>query len=83
MTHSNLGEKGLFGLHFHITVHHQRTSGQELQQGRNLEAGAKAEGMEGVLLNGLFTMVYSACFLIKPRTARPRGIPTHNGLGPS
>jgi hypothetical protein len=33
--------------HFHITVHHRRTSGQELKLGRNLEAGADAEAMEG------------------------------------
>jgi hypothetical protein len=28
------GRKGLFSLHFHIVVHHQRKSGQELTQGR-------------------------------------------------
>ena len=39
--------KGRFGLHFYITVHHLRMSGQELIQGRNLEAGADAEAMEG------------------------------------
>jgi hypothetical protein len=44
------GEKGLFvyfGLYFHITVDHQRKSRLELQKGRNLEAGAYAEAMEG------------------------------------
>ena len=41
------GGKGLFSLHFHIAVDHQRKSGQELTQGRNLEAGADAEAMEG------------------------------------
>ena len=40
------GGKGLFGLHFHSTVHHKRKSGQELKQGRILEAGADAEAME-------------------------------------
>jgi hypothetical protein len=39
------GGKGLFGLHFHIILHYQRTR-QELTQGRNLEAGAGAEAME-------------------------------------
>jgi hypothetical protein len=39
--------KTLTGLQFHITVHHQRKSGQELKQGRKLEAGADAEAMEG------------------------------------
>jgi len=41
------GGKGLFGLHFHITVHHQRKSGQELKQGRKLEAGADAKTIKG------------------------------------
>jgi hypothetical protein len=40
------GGKSLFSLHFHTAVHHQRKSGQELTQGRNLEAGADAEAME-------------------------------------
>jgi hypothetical protein len=31
------GGKGLFGLHFHIAVHHQRKSGLELKQGRKQE----------------------------------------------
>ena len=44
---SNLGREGLFGLHFHTVVYHWRRSGQELKQGRNLEAGAEAEAMEG------------------------------------
>jgi hypothetical protein len=42
-----LGGKGLSSLHSHIAVHHQRKSGQELTQGRNLEAGADVEAMEG------------------------------------
>jgi hypothetical protein len=37
------GRKSLFGLHFYIA----RNSGQELKQGRNLEAGPDAEAMEG------------------------------------
>ena len=37
------GRKGLFVLHFHTPVHHQRKSGQELKQGRHLEAGGDAE----------------------------------------
>jgi hypothetical protein len=43
MTKAIWGGKGLFSLCFHITVHHQRKSGQELKQGRNLEAGADTE----------------------------------------
>jgi hypothetical protein len=67
-----LGRKGLFRLHFHMAVHHQRKSGQELKWGRNLEAGADAEaGCEGVLLTGLLPKVCSACSLIEPRTTSP------------
>ena len=36
-------EKGLFGVHFHIVVHHQRKSKQEFKQGLNLEAGGDTE----------------------------------------
>ena len=51
MTEKQVGEKeGLFSLHFHIAVHHQRKSGQELTLGRNLEAGADAEATEGCCL---------------------------------
>jgi hypothetical protein len=56
------GGKGLFGLHFHIALHHWRKSGQELKQGRILEAGAGTEFMELCLL---------ACFLVEPRMTSP------------
>lgn len=46
------GEKGL--LQFHITVHHQRTSRQELKQ--------KRCGGGETLLNGLIFMAWPACF---------------------
>jgi hypothetical protein len=48
------GGKGLFNLHFHSAVHHQRKSGHELTQGGNLEAGADAEAMEGCCLLDCF-----------------------------
>jgi hypothetical protein len=47
MTKASWAGKCLFGLHFHITVHHQRISRQELKPGRNLEAGAEVEVKEG------------------------------------
>jgi hypothetical protein len=34
------GGKGLFDFCVHITIHHWRKSGQELQKSRNLETGA-------------------------------------------
>ena len=44
----NCGRKGLFNLiNFQLIVHHWRKSGEELKQGRSLEAGADAEAMEG------------------------------------
>jgi hypothetical protein len=37
MTKVSWGGKGLFSLHFHIAVHHQRKSGLELKQARKQE----------------------------------------------
>ena len=37
------GGKGLFGLYFHVTVHHQGKPGQQLKQGSVLESGADAD----------------------------------------
>ena len=48
----------------------RRKSGQELKQGRNLEAGADAETMEGAAY-WLVPMACSAYILIEPRTASP------------
>jgi hypothetical protein len=49
------GGKDLFSLHLHIAVYHQRKPGQELTQGRNLEAGADAKAMEGGFLLACYT----------------------------
>jgi hypothetical protein len=51
---ANWGGKGLFSMYFHIAVYHQMKSGQELTQGRNLEAGAVAQAMEGCYLLACF-----------------------------
>jgi hypothetical protein len=40
------GGKGLFSYLFHIAVHHQRQSGQELTQGRNLETETDMEAKD-------------------------------------
>jgi hypothetical protein len=50
-----------------ITVHHHRKPGQELKQGRNIEAGAEVEAMVRCCLL-TFSMHFSACFFIVPRT---------------
>ena len=64
----------MFGSYFHITVHHQRKSGQGLKEGRNLEAGADAEAMEGaadwLAPHGLLSLL----------SYRTRDSTTHNGL---
>lgn len=43
---ASCGGKGLLNLHFHIAIPHQRKSGQEIKQGRNLQVGADAEAMK-------------------------------------
>jgi hypothetical protein len=57
------GGKGLFSLHFYIVVHHQRKSGQELTQGRNLEARTDAEAMEECCLLDCFPWLSQLAFL--------------------
>ena len=69
------GEKGLSGSHFHIVAHHRRMPGQELKQGRDLEAG-DAEAMGGVLLTGSFS-------LHSQRDHLSKGGLTQNEPGPS
>jgi hypothetical protein len=63
MTKKQAREESLLGLHFHITVNHQRKSGQELKHNWNLEAGADTEAMEVCCL-----LACSVCFFIEPRT---------------
>ena len=60
------GRKGLFNFHFHIAVHHQRKSGQELTQSRGLEAGADAEAMEVCCLLDCFPWLAQLAFLQNP-----------------
>jgi len=69
------GVKDLFSLHFHITVHHQRKSGQELKQDRSLEAGVDAEAMECAA----YWLVSQDCFLIEPKTTSSEMAPPTMG----
>jgi hypothetical protein len=65
---------------FIITVHsHQRKSGQELKQGRNLEAEAKARVLE--YSSSLLPLAYSAYFLTELKTTS-LGVAPSNGLDP-
>jgi hypothetical protein len=62
-------------------VNHQRKSGQEIKQGRNLEAGADAETMEGAA----YWLASHALFIplsYRPQDHQPRDGTTHHGLGP-
>jgi hypothetical protein len=71
-------ERVLLIIHFHIVFHQQRKSGLELTQGRNLEAGADAAGMEGCCLLDCFTALLS----YRTQDYQHRDGTTHNGLGP-
>ena len=57
------GGEGVFSLHFHIDVCHQRKSGQELTRGRSLEAGAETEAKEGCCLLACFPCLAQYAFL--------------------
>jgi hypothetical protein len=53
-------------IHFYIAVHHQRKSGQELTQDRNLKARADAEAMEGCCLLDCFPLLAQFAFIWNP-----------------
>jgi hypothetical protein len=57
MTKKQVGKEK--GLHFHIAAHHQRESGLELTQGRNLDA----EAMVGCYLLACFPWLAQLAFL--------------------
>jgi hypothetical protein len=71
------GAKGLLSLHFHIDVHHQRKSGQELKQVRKQELLQRPWWD----VTRLLPLPCSACFLIQPKTTSP-GMPPPT-VGPS
>ena len=58
---NNLEGKGI-GLYFQSTVHHQKT-GQKLKEGRNLEAGADVETMEGCCILACSSWLAQPVFL--------------------
>ena len=78
---SDFGGKGLFCLRFHITGHHQRKSGQELKQCRNMEAGTDTEAME----DAAYCLVphdLVSLFSYRTKDNQPRDGTSHKGLGP-
>jgi len=57
------GGKDLFGLYFHIIVHHWKKSKQEIKQDRKLEAETDADTMkEGYLLTYLSWIIHTDVF---------------------
>ena len=56
----------------------QRKSGQELKEGRNLEAGADAEAMEGAAYIGLLSLLS-----YRTQGHQPRDGTTHSELDPA
>lgn len=73
MTKKHLGE----GSFISFSVHHQKHCGQELQQDRDLEAGADTEAMEGYCSSWLA----QPAFFIEPMITVEE-LHCHNGLGP-
>ena len=72
------GGKGLFGLHFQISVHCQRKSGQELTRER-LGSRSGCRGCGETLFTGLLPLVCSTCSLIKLKTTSPGKAPPTMG----
>lgn len=64
--------KYLFGLSFHMAIHHQWNSGQELKQGSILEAGTDPEVSAAYWLTSTY---FSASFAIESRN-------TNTGMTP-
>lgn len=75
-----IGEERFDSAYTPISLFIIEPSGQELTQGRKLEAAADAEAMRGA--SWLFRIDYSAHFLIEPRTAA-QGWPYLQWAGPS
>jgi hypothetical protein len=64
-----VGRKGLFGLHFHTTVHHQ---GSQDWNSSMSESRSWCRGHGEMLLTGLLPLACSACSLIEPRLPAQR-----------
>ena len=77
MTKATWGRKSLFGLHFQITAHHQRKSGQEVKQGRNWEEGAMDSAVYWLTSYGLLSLLS-----YRTQDHQPRHGTIHHALGP-
>ena len=74
-----LGEERVC-LCFHITVHQQKKSGEELKHSRKLEAGADAEAMEGAAAYCLAPQNLLHLLSYRAQDHQPWDGTTHNGL---
>lgn len=72
----------MFGLPFHISVHHQRKSGKELKLGRNVETEVDAEATEECCLLAYSTWLAQSAFLKNPGLSAQIWL-THSFLSPS
>ena len=63
MMKATWGGKGLFHSLFHTIIEHWKQLDQELKLGRNLEAGADAEAMEGCCLFNCLSGLLQPAFL--------------------
>ena len=80
---TSCGRKGSFSLHFHSVASHQGKLLQELQQGRNLVAGADAEvSGEGDAAYWLASHVFLGLVSYRSQDHQPRDNTTHSGLYP-
>ena len=73
------GGKGLFSLHFHIVVHHQRKSELELKQIRKQELmqRPRRDVTYWLASSGLLSLLF-----YRTQVYQPRDGTTHSGLGP-
>ena len=81
MTKAAWEQEGLFDLQFYITVQNWRESEEELNQDRNLEAGANAKVLEDCYLLTCPTWIINM-FSYSIQEHMPRSGNIHNGQGP-
>jgi hypothetical protein len=74
--------KGLFSLHSHITVHHQRKVRIATHTGQELEGRSWCRGHGGVLLTGLLPLAWLSLLPYSMQNYQPRDGTTHKDALP-
>jgi hypothetical protein len=74
------GGKGLFSLHFHITVHHQRKSGLELKQVRKQELMQRPwrDAAYWLASTGLLSLLFYRTQDYQPEDGTTHNVPSHS-----